>query len=174
MDIEDDLPLEDEERAPILVLGVGNELLRDEGVGVVAARALAHEGFPVEVEVVEGGTGGFDLVFELEGREQSILVDAVDMGTEPGTVRVFTPAEVEAELAEPIASLHQVGLLDVIEIGGMTGKMPPVTIVGVQPKEIAPGFGLSTQVGTAITEVIAQVHRLVDQILQERREPEES
>ncbi len=144
-----------------LVLGVGNELLRDEGVGVVAARVLAHEALGSTVTVVEGGTGGLDLVFELEGYERAIIIDAADMGVAPGTVRCFALEEVELELVRPLTSLHQVGLTDVLGIGSLTGPMPEVRIVGVQPKEVAPGTGLTPEVGGAITQVISQVRRLL-------------
>lgn len=144
-----------------VVLGVGNELLRDEGVGVIAARALMQERLPAGVRVVEGGTGGFDLVFELAGHDRAIIIDAADMGAEPGAVRSFTLDEVETELVERVASLHQIGLPDVLEIGKLAGPMPEVRIIGIQPKEVAPGTGLTAEVGEAIPEVIAEVRRVL-------------
>lgn len=146
-----------------VIVGVGNELLRDEGVGVIAARVLMNEKLPPGVEVVEGGVGGFDLVFELEGRERAIIIDAADMGAAPGTVRSFTLDEVDIEMVQRMASLHQVGLADVLHIGGMVGPMPEVHIIGVQPAEIAPGMGLSPEVGAAIPQVVAEAHRVLEE-----------
>lgn len=148
-----------------IVLGVGNELMRDEGVGVIAARALAAEQLGDAVEVVEGGTGGLDLIFELEGRSRAIIIDAVDMGAAPGTVRSFTLDDVDVDTASPIASLHQIGLADVLEIGSLVGPMPEVHIVGVQPREVLPGRGLTQEVGQAVAGVIEEVRRLLEQPL---------
>lgn len=144
-----------------VIVGVGNELLRDEGVGVVAARVLMNETLPPGVEVVEGGVGGFDVVFELEGRDRAIIIDAADMGAAPGTVRSFTLDEVDVEMLHSMASLHQVGLADVLHIGSLIGPLPEVHIIGVQPAEVAPGMGLSPQVGAAIEQVVAQVRRIL-------------
>lgn len=144
-------------RAPVLVLGIGNELARDDGVGVIAARVLQQERLPDGVEVVEGGAGGFDLVFELEGRRRAIIIDAADMGAPPGTVRGFALDDVETELVTLHASLHQVGLPDVLEIARLVGPLPDVWIIGVQPKEVLPGFGLSPEVGRAIPEIVRKV-----------------
>jgi len=144
-----------------VVLGIGNELMRDEGVGVIAARALGAEHLPEGVQVVEGGTGGLDLLFELEGRSRAIIIDAVEMKAPPGTVRSFTLDEVDIDMAAPIASLHQIGLADVLEIGSLVGPMPEIHVVGVQPKEVAPGTGLTPEVGQAVSAVIEQVKHLL-------------
>jgi len=154
-----------------VVLGVGNELMRDEGVGVIAARALASEQLGGDVEVVEGGTGGLDLIFELEGHGRAIIIDAVDMGAEPGTVRSFTLDDVDIDTAAPIASLHQIGLADVLEIGSLMGPMPEVHIVGVQPREVLPGRGLTQEVGQAVAVVIEEVRRLLAQPIAQDNTP---
>ncbi len=146
-----------------VVLGVGNELYRDEGVGVVVARLLAEEGTAPGVQVVEGALGGINLLFEMEGAQRVIVVDAVDMGAAPGTVRVFTPQEVEVVPPAMIASLHQVGLEQVLELGQLIGVQPQVHIVGIQPEVVAPGFELTETVTQAVPEALAAVRRLLAQ-----------
>ena len=145
----------------IVVIGVGNELLRDEGVGVVVARALKGELLPAEVEVIEGGVAGLDLLFEMEGADRAVIVDAADMGLEPGAIRVFSPPELEFEGLAKLASLHHVSLLDVLELGKLTGLQTEVVIVGIQPAEVAPGTGLTPQVGEAVGRAVEEVKGLV-------------
>lgn len=157
----------DDAAGRIIVLGVGNELLRDEGVGVIAARAFGQETLPSNVDVVDGATGGLDLIFELEGFDQAIIIDAADMGLQPGTVRSFRLDEVQTALATPIASLHEISLVDALEIGKLTGPMPEVRIVGIQPREIAPGTGLSPEIGAAIPRIIQEVHSIIASLEQD-------
>jgi hydrogenase maturation protease len=135
-----------------VVLGVGNELMRDEGVGVAVARALAAHALSEGVRVVEGGVGGLDLLFEFDGADRVIIVDAAEMGLEPGAVRVFTPDDIE--MGEPVrmTSLHGISLLDVLELGRLTGIEAEVVIVGIQPAEVAPGLGLTAAVEAAVGE----------------------
>jgi hydrogenase maturation protease len=150
-----------EQEALTVVLGVGNELYRDEGVGVVVARQLALEELPPEVRVVEGALGGINLLFEMEGASLVIVLDAVDMGLPPGTVRAFTPEEVEVVPPAMVASLHQVGLGQVLELGQLIGVRPRVHIVGIQPEAVAPGFDLTDTVTQAIPEALRTVRRLL-------------
>lgn len=144
-----------------LVLGVGNELYRDEGVGVIVARLLARQTLPPGVRVVEGAVGGLDLLFEMEGAERVILLDAVDMGQPPGTVRVFTPEEVELELPGTVASLHQIDLAQVLALGQLVGVVPRVHIVGLQPGAVSPGFALTAAVSAAVPRAVRETRRLL-------------
>jgi hydrogenase maturation protease len=143
-----------------VVIGVGNELFRDEGVGVVVAREFAAAGAPEGVRVVEGAVGGLNLLFDMEGAARVVIIDAVDMGQPPGTVRVFTPEEVEMEGLPVVASLHQVGLSDVLELGPLVGVRPEVHIVGIQPAEVVPGFELTKTVAAVVSQAVSEVRRL--------------
>jgi hydrogenase maturation protease len=147
--------------ATTVVLGVGNDLYRDEGVGVLVARALAEEVLPEGVTVIEGAVGGMNLLYDMEGAGRVILIDAVDMGMAPGTVQVFTPADVEMVPLSTVASLHQVGLEQVLALGELIGICPQVTIVGIQPQEIALGFGLTEVVAEAAQEALQQLRKLL-------------
>ncbi len=144
-----------------VIIGVGNELLRDEGVGVVVARGLRGERLPEGVTVIEGAVAGLDLIFEMQDADRAIIVDAADMGLSPGSIRILTPEQLEQERLERIASLHQIDLLDVLELGRMTDVDAEVIIVAIQPAEVAPGAGLSVEVGQVVGEVMAQVKSLL-------------
>jgi hydrogenase maturation protease len=143
--------------APTLILGIGNILLGDEGVGVRAVEALARRELPAGVEAVDGGTGGADLVEVIADRTRLIVIDAVAAGAEPGTVFRFTPGDLTSG-TRPALSLHEFGLLETLAMAERLGCAPgEVVIFGVQPKTVAPGLELSPEVAAAVPAVIDQV-----------------
>lgn len=146
--------------APLVVIGVGNELMRDDGVGVAVVRRLQEENLEGPVELIEGAVGGLDLVFYLEGRERAIIVDAARMGLEPGTVRLLQREEIESRLM-PIASLHDIALHDVLELAELSGIGAEIVVVAVEPGEVLPGLGLTAPVAAAVPEMVRLVRQLV-------------
>lgn len=142
----------------VLIVGVGNEALRDEGIGLHAARTLAERDLPPGVEVLEGGTGGFTLLGRFIGVRRLVLVDAMAMGRPPGTVVTVRPEEIRGLAPPDRSSLHGTGLLDVLELATALGLRPPeVLIVGVQPAEVAWGLELSPTLQQALPQVIEAV-----------------
>ena len=145
-----------ESRGRMIVLGVGNELLKDEGVGVHVARALAREDFTALVEVIEGGTA-LDCLPGGEPISKLVVVDAAYGGGEPGAIYRFTPDEVESE-ANWVASVHQLGLLDSLRLSEVAGIKPEeAIIIGVEPKEVGWGMELSAELQGRIPEVVRVV-----------------
>ena len=102
-----------------LVLGVGNLLLSDEGVGVHVVHRLRQSRLPVHVEVIDGGTAGFELTGHLRGRRKVVIVDAVEADARPGTIFRFKPGEAGLRWRQPL-SAHQVGLRGIILQGTAT------------------------------------------------------
>ncbi|MBU0606466.1 MAG: hydrogenase maturation protease [Armatimonadetes bacterium] len=147
--------------ARVVVLGVGSELYTDDGVGVAVARELAGDALPPPVEVVEGHVGGLDLLFDMEGADHVIIVDAVAMGRAPGEVAVFTPAEVKMLPPGTICSLHHIGLEQVLEFAGLMGFDARLHVVGIQPESVSPGLGLSATAAAAVPVAIARVRQLL-------------
>jgi hydrogenase maturation protease len=118
----------------ILVLGVGNLLLGDEGVGIHAVRRLGEQSLPPHVDLLDGGTAGVDLLGFMSGYEKVVIIDAVDAGEEPGTIFRFTPQDVASGSAGLALSLHQTEVLEVLKLGSYVGQdLPPVVVLGVQP-----------------------------------------
>ncbi len=145
---------------PILVLGIGNILLRDEGVGVHVVREIRKRTLPAEVEVYDGGTFGIDLIDTIAGRRLCLVIDAVQSDAPPGTVLKFGPEEMAAKETRDM-SLHQLGLLETLAMARQLGCAPAaVVIFGVVPKDMAPGLDLSA-------EVAAVVPKVVDLVLEE-------
>lgn len=145
----------------VLILGIGNILLRDEGVGVRVVEALMRETWPDHVEIIDGGTAGADLVNIMADRQKVIIVDAFDGQAAPGTVVQFDGDQLIPE-PHTAVSLHQVGLVDSLVMAKQLGCAPrQVVVIGVQPAEIRPGLELSPEVQRAIPAAIDAVRREV-------------
>jgi hydrogenase maturation protease len=143
----------------ILILGVGNLILRDEGVGVHAVRELEKRDLPAHVKVIDGGTYLMDLLNVIQEAERIIVIDALRGGGKPGTVYRVTPDDLMAE-TERTLSLHQVGLLEVLGMVRQLGGEPHAVIIGVEPKEISWGMELTP-------EVEARLPRVIDAVFEE-------
>ena len=134
-------------RGQILVLGVGNLLLGDEGVGIHALRALAKCQLPPHVDLLDGGTPGFDLLHLIQGYEKALIIDAVDAGQEPGAVLRFAVEDVSSAPGGLALSLHQTEVLEVLQLARYLGRaMPPIILYGIQPETLDWGTELSDTV----------------------------
>jgi len=139
------------------VLGVGNILLRDDGVGVRVVEALQTMELPSTVEVFDGATAGADLLDVLADRRKVIVIDAVQAEGPPGMVFRFSPAELEPQ-QQAALSLHQVGFLEALRMTRLIGCAPEqVVVFGVRPKEVGCGLDLSKEVSEAVPEVVELV-----------------
>ncbi|MBO8128010.1 MAG: hydrogenase maturation protease [Peptococcaceae bacterium] len=151
----------------MVVLGVGNELQKDDGVGVHVVRRLSRLSFPPSVRLIEGGTGGENLLFYFEGAERLIIIDSLDAGADPGTLFSFTPEELELiESSEPV-SLHQIRVPEVLSLARKLGKLPPTRIYAVQPAEIDWGLELSSVVESRVLGLVSLVRQDIDNWLKE-------
>jgi len=141
------------------VVGVGNELMGDEGVGVHVARSLLsrQDALPAGLEVIEAGTALLDIVHELSRYARVIVVDAVCAGGTPGTVYRFEWPAGLTDLAEPGVplSLHQWGLGETLRAGHALGLEPhDLTIIGIEPETLEPSTDLSPPVAGAAARVV--------------------
>ncbi len=144
-----------------LVLGVGNLLLADDGVGIHTIRRLQEMAqLSQEVQVLDGGTAGLDLLYYLEGVAHLLIVDAVETGQPAGTLARITADEVPAYLALKM-SPHEIGLPDMLFAAKLRDLYPEeVVILGVQPATTEVGLELSPPVA-------AQLDALVERVLAE-------
>ncbi len=141
----------------VRIIGVGNPLMGDDGVGIAVVERLQGLPLPPGVEAVDGGTGGLTLLHLMEGATAVILVDAAEMGELPGTLRRFGLDEVSPEANDGL-SLHQAGLGEVFALGRELELLPPrLFVLGVQPESVEQRIGLSPSVEAALSAVVAQV-----------------
>lgn len=141
-----------------LVLGVGNTLLSDEGVGVhVVERLVKLYNLPEEVQVLDGGTLGMDLLYYLEGVENLLLVDAVEAHREPGALVRLSGDEVPAFLSIKI-SPHQLGVPDMLAAAKLKGSFPRnIVLWGVQPASLEVGLELSETIAPLMDTLVEKV-----------------
>jgi hydrogenase maturation protease len=147
----------------ILILGLGNILLGDEGVGVRVAEQLLSHPLPDEIEVIDGGTAGYELINFFEGKEKVIIVDAVKTNDTPGSVYKLDLALVQEDETVQL-SLHQIGLKNVFKMASLMDLNPEVTLVGIVPKDYQDyNIGLSEEVEKAIPLAIETVLKEIKQ-----------
>lgn len=151
----------------MLVLGIGNLLMGDEGVGVHAVRALEREPLPGGVPVLDGGTGGFHLLELFDEHREMILIDATLDDGAPGTVRVLHP-RFATDFPRSL-SAHDIGLRDLVESAALLGPLPSIDLITVSIAKMQPmTIELSQALEDALPEVIETVHRLLrDRLLSE-------
>lgn len=142
-----------------VIIGIGNLILKDEGVGVHAVQRLEGVNLPQRVEVIDGGTDTMELLQVFRDYERIIVIDALKGGGKPGTIYRVTPEEIMHDRTRTL-SLHEVGLLDVLGMARQLGGHGEVVIIGVEPKEISCSIELSP-------EVEAELPRVMEAVLEE-------
>jgi len=147
----------------IVVLGIGNLLKGDDGVGVRVVEALERgEALPPGVALVDGGTGGPTLMTEFAGAAALIIVDAGELGAKPGTVREFGLEEVAETNAPRPFSLHDVGVMGMIDLTRQVGELPPVVrFVVIQPERFDTGDRLSPAVAASVDRAAEAVRAVI-------------
>ena len=159
--------LREREPAPILVLGLGNTLLSDDGVGPALLDHLSSSAprWDGQVEFVDGGTQGLALLGHLSGRKALIIVDAVQTGAPPGTVHLMTLGELRSVAPGHAGSAHEGNAGELIAAAQLLDELPArLFVVGVEPQKIATGHGLSAPVKRALPEASKEVHQLLTQL----------
>jgi hydrogenase maturation protease len=145
-----------------LVLGIGNLLIGDEGVGCTAVAELCRRyTMPPTVACVDGGTAGFELLSMIDSKEHLILIDALRNDMEPGTV-VMVEGEHVPRAFMARTTPHQLGICDVLAAAQLCDTMPRhLTLYGIEPKQLDVGIGLSPEVEAGMEKIICAV---VDQL----------
>jgi hydrogenase maturation protease len=149
---------------PILIICLGNPLMQDEGIGIrLASELTVHLADNPDVEVMDLGTGGLSVIHAITGREKIIFVDCAVMGQVPGTMLRFTPEQVRSKKVRMRYSLHEGDLLNTIELSRRLGECPDnIVIFGIEPKEIAPSEGLTSELENNIRQYIQAILRETD------------
>lgn len=144
-----------------LVLGVGNLLLTDEGIGIHAIQRIIEKNrLPDEIEVVDGGTAGLALMYYLEGVDRLVIIDAVETGGPPGTILRLSGSRIPAYMALKV-SPHEITLPDFLAAARLRDLYPKEVVVwGMQPGSLEVGVELSPEIET-------RLDTLVDYVVQE-------
>jgi hydrogenase maturation protease len=156
-------------RVPILVLGLGNLLLTDDGVGLTLLEQLQNSrNWGDQVEFLDGGTRGIVLLGYLEARRAVLVLDAIALGDPPGTVRVIEGYENFLHLASTPGSAHEGNALQLLQSAYIIGMAPlKVAVVGVAPAVLETNIGLSLEVQHALSEALYKSERILAALLAE-------
>lgn len=142
----------------ILVLGLGNSIMTDDGFGVKVVNTLSSRyHFQGKIRLIDGGTLGLDLLPHLEGVESLLIIDALDMRDKPGSIFRLEGEEVPRAFTSKL-SVHQMGLQDLLAVAELQGHVPTRLVVwGVQPASIEMGTELTAIVESAVEPVMQKV-----------------
>jgi hydrogenase maturation protease len=141
-------------RAPNILVGIGNLLRRDDGVGPIVAQRMSRLTLPDDVEVIDAGTAGTELASLIERRRLVVVVDAIDAGEPPGSIYRLAPESVQPASRAGL-SVHDLHFLHALDETRLLGSSPRrVVIFAVQVADKSTGIGLSEPVGRAARQVM--------------------
>jgi hydrogenase maturation protease len=144
------------DRRAVVVLGIGNILQGDDGVGVRAVERLEREGTVPGVELIDGGTSPFDMLGVFQTSEVVIVLDCVRAGREPGTLYRL-PSEALDVARDPERFAHGVGVAETVRMARALGSCAEVIVLGVEPAHIGWSLDLSDEVAGALPRLIDEV-----------------
>ncbi|WP_333652102.1 HyaD/HybD family hydrogenase maturation endopeptidase [Dissulfurispira sp.] len=148
----------------IALIGLGNILLRDEGVGVHAANTIKQRyAFSPYVEIIDGGTMGLDLLPIFEGRDKVLIIDAVDFGREPGHIGMIENDDIPSVLNSKL-SVHHINLSDVLFAAKLMDISPSeICLIGIQPQSLDVGLDMTG-------EIKGKIETLIDAVIRKLKE----
>ncbi len=148
------LSLVTESLPPVAVIGIGNPLLGDDGIGVEVIKEMEKLTLPGYVKLYDGGVGGFTLLGLMEGHKEVIFVDALDMGLKPGSIRELDMEQLKTLKPRLKYSLHEASLQECLPLLELLGGDIKIVVIGIQPKRVGPGIGLSPEVKNSVSDII--------------------
>ena len=148
----------------VIIIGIGNLLLMDEGIGIHVINELEKHKLPGNVDIYDGGTGGFKLIDLMHEAKRVIFIDAVETGKAPGTITTFKSKDVRSIYPKKKYSLHDTNLLEVIKMAELLEVPPKIEIVGIQPKTINYGTTPSKELRDAMLDIINTVLNRIEEV----------
>jgi hydrogenase maturation protease len=137
----------------IVIIGVGNLLLMDEGIGIHAVKALQEIDLPPDIKLIDGGTSP-DLIAYTRAGDKIIIIDAARAGGEPGAIYCFKPEDL-AEGKRSLASAHEMGVVENLNLMRLSGNAPrEIVIIGIEPGKIEFGTELSSELEKRLPKII--------------------
>ena len=159
--------------ASTLVLGLGNRFMSDDGVGPRLIDCLTEQfkGYP-GTEFLDLGTNAMAMLPKLKGQKKLILIDCANIKESPGQMRSFSLAQVRSQKSKLHFSMHQIDLMQVMDLGASLGRLPEeVLIFGIQPLSIEPGENLSFEVAAGFESYVKNIAAEVSKGLEKGIQP---
>jgi len=155
---------------PVLVLGLGNELLGDDGFGPVLIREIErkYRECAAEIECLDGGTQGLALLGRISGRKALIVLDALMTGQAPGTVSVFVGEDIFQKSSHRSTTAHEGNAGELLAAARLLQELPEqIFLVGMEPETLCTKLGLSKAVEDAVPEALEQTCQLIESVCRE-------
>ncbi len=149
----------------IMVMGIGNLLMQDDGVGVHVIRQLETMDLPPQVELVDGGTHSYDLLEFFSRADICIVVDAMHAGGKPGTVYRAPYEELDMKPNPDIQSLHEMSFAEAMYMLHLEGYNPQVMVYGVEPHTVALGLELTPVIAEQVPFIIEMILKDITEML---------
>jgi hydrogenase maturation protease len=153
------------------VIGIGNPLRRDDGIGIILLEKLIEQKkfLPKEIELIDGGTGGINLVHVFARLDIVFIIDAVQLNDAPGAYRLFTADEIKTNKNFFFLSTHENQLPQVIEMSKQLGELPKqIFIFGIQPKDTSYGKNLSNDLQTKINTLLTSLQNEIKTVFKNK------
>ncbi|MFC1784582.1 hydrogenase maturation protease [Candidatus Neomarinimicrobiota bacterium] len=145
----------------IKVIAVGNDLYGDDGIGNAVLQSLEQNPDMKDIELIDGATDALGLIDHFSGADHVIIVDAAQMGENPGTVKVFSKEEIKLKIKMDHLTVHGISLAETFDIAQLVDSLPKnLTIIGIEPKNIGISQNLSDEVTQSIPEVVSNIINL--------------
>ena len=141
-----------------VIIGIGNILLQDDGVGVHVIKQLENEMLPSTIELVDGGTSTLDMLGFFLDFKKVIVVDCLRAGLKPGTIYKIKPEDIMNYKKENL-SIHDVQILDVVKMANMMNKYPEVIIFGIEPEKIDLDLEMTQTMISKIPEIVLNIKK---------------
>jgi hydrogenase maturation protease len=142
------------------IIGIGNLLRKDDGVGIFLLERLQKQKkeLPKNIEFIDGGTGGMNLLHLLAQFDTVLLIDAVDFKGRPGETRVFSLKDIQSQKKPVMISTHDSDFLNLLRLSQELKELPEILVIfGVQLRDISHGIGLSKEIETVLDDLILKL-----------------
>jgi hydrogenase maturation protease len=150
------------------IIGLGNLLRRDDGIGLLLLQHLQAQKkkLPKNIEYIDGGTSGMNLLHLLAQFDAVMLIDAVDFKGKPGDVRVFSLEDIQSQKKPMILSTHDSDFLNILRLSQELKELPETLVIfGVQPRDVSHGIGLSKDIEIILDDLYLKVQKEIQNLI---------
>jgi hydrogenase maturation protease len=148
------------------VIGIGNPLRKDDGIGIYLLNTLKTRNFDKKVDFIDGGTGGFNIIHYISNFKKILIIDAIDFNSNPGETIFFEYKEDKNFKKINRNTIHDEDIIKIIQLNQIINKNPKnIFIFGVQPKDVSFGNGLSNNIEEKLDKILMKLTNKINEII---------
>jgi hydrogenase maturation protease len=149
----------------VAVIGIGNPLRRDDGIGITVLESLLKFYSKIDIDYLNFGSASFDLLHRLKDYRTVLLIDGMNAGLEFGELKIFELEDAKFDLKESAGSTHEIGLNDMFKLSRKLGIKTKIYVAGIQTEDISFGEGLSSSLENRKEEIIKKIEQFIDVLI---------